>query len=266
MADSRTTSGWKPSRSGMGNHGARTEILAATARELIEDAAERGARVRLLGGLGIYLKCPEHRAYLDEHRDPYSDIDLVTTRRHLPKALETFRTGGLEENQPWKMLFGHQRRIFYTARDITVELYIDRLVLCQRIDLRGRLAQDFPTLDTTDLFLSKFQRIGLSSADRSDLAVLLSARGFGRPDGIDRDRLASLTAHSWRWWKTFQVNVPTLRAGLPPAFPEPEMVLIRLTELEELSNRDPKTLRWRLRALAGESLRWYDEVVDGLSA
>lgn len=265
MADSRTTSGWKPSRSGMGNHGARTEILAATARELIEDGAARGARVRLLGGLGIYLKCPEHRAYLDEHRDPYSDIDLVTTRGHLPTTVEAFRTLGLEENQPWKMLFGHQRRIFYTARNITVELYIDRLVLCQRIDLRGHLARDFPTLETTDLFLSKFQRIGLSSADRSDLAVLLAARGFGGPGGIDRDRLASLTARSWRWWKTFQVNVAALRSGLPPDFPERETVLVRIAELEELSNRERKTFRWRLRALAGERLRWYHEVEDGRS-
>lgn len=246
----------------MASHRERTAILVSTALALVDDAEVRGARLRLLGGLGVYLACPEFRDYLENHRRPYSDIDIVTSSRSLATVLECFRAQDLEENASWRMLFGHQRRVFYTPEDITVELYIDRLVLCQRLDLRQSLPSEPPTLGPTDLFLSKIQRIGLSDADRSDLAALIAARGPGEKDGIDLERISALLASDWRWWKTFRVNLPALRESLPRDFPELRKVEDGLGVLEELTRRQPKRLRWRLRALLGDRFRWYDEVED----
>ena len=245
----------------MPNHYARNAVLAETAKNVLAAAQVRGAKLRVLGGLGIYLNCPEFQAIFDEHREPLSDIDLVGLSSDVGHIEEVLGSMGYVQNANWKMLFGYQRRIFYTPQEITIEIFLDKLYLCQEIDLRSRLDIESPSLSPTDLFLSRIQRVKLLPKDLLDLSVLLTAKDLGTdgPDTIDLRHIALLAATSWPWWKTLQDNLKLLLSAPPPAL-ELEPLRSRLRRLVEAINREPKSLAWRLRALAGPRIQWYADV------
>ena len=245
----------------MPDHHARNSTLAERALQVLAAAEEQGATLRILGGLGVYFQCAEFQGLFDRYREPFSDIDLICLAADIRRVEAACAALGYEQNTNWKMHFGYQRRIFYTPEEITIEVYIDKLYLCQEIDLRYRLRIDYPSLSPTDLFLSRIQRVRLTAKDLLDLGVLLTTKDVGTtgPDTIDLGYVTVLAAASWPWWKTIHDNLARLRSVSLPSL-DPEPLCSRLSRLSEAIEREPKSLRWKLRALVGPRLRWYAEV------
>jgi hypothetical protein len=245
----------------MAAHRARNSVLAATAKQIIAAAEGRGVTLRALGGLGIYLACADFQKIIDKNREPLSDIDLVGLSSDIEAIEAALGSLGYEQNATWKMHFGYQRRVFYTPEEITIEIYLDKLYFCQEIDLRSRLNVAPPSLSPTDLFLSRIQRVKLAPRDVLDLGVLLSAKGLGagQRDTVDLGQIVSLAAASWPWWKTIHDNLSFL-LGAPHPVLDLEPLRSRLLQLSEAIEREPKSLGWKLRALAGPRIQWYADV------
>lgn len=243
------------------DHHARNTVLASTAKRILAVAEDEGVKLRLLGGLGIYLVCTGCQGLLDEYREPLSDIDLFGLSHDVELIETVFKSLGYLQNASWKMHFGYQRRVFYTPEEISVEVYIDKLYLCQEIDLRSRLDVGPPSLSPTELFLSRIQRVNLVPKDILDLGVLLTEKDLGAdgPDTVDLGRIASLAAASWPWWKTIHDNLNFL-LSVPPPVLDLEPLRSRLLRLDEAIEQEPKSLGWKVRALVGARVQWYKDV------
>jgi hypothetical protein len=131
--------------------------------------------------------------------------------------------------------------------------------LCHTLDIRDRLASDERTLDLADLLLAKLQVVEVNEKDLKDAAAILADHPIGRP-GVDADRIASLFAADWGWWRTGTDTLQKVAdyAAHLDGFAAAGVVCARADELHERIEAEPKSRRWRLRAKVGERKRWYE--------
>jgi hypothetical protein len=177
---------------------------------------------------------------------------------------------GYVADRQHNILYG-DRQLFFDHPEAghSVDVIVDRLVMCHTLELRGRLELDAPTLPAADLLLSKLQVVRLNEKDAIDIIVLLSAIPLADADrdAISTPRIVSVTSRNWGWWRTVVGNLATLREfiaeGRAGAFGlGPDALATaadRLGKLQRMIVDAPKTARWRLRATVGERVRWYDE-------
>jgi hypothetical protein len=244
----------------------RNQILLDLVDDILKKCKQEDIEIRVIGGIGIFLKCPEYQELADTTREPFSDIDLITRKKHIEKIENLFESLGFEQNRNFKILFGYQRRIFYTPMNITVEVYLDDLPLCQDIKISDRICLDYPTLSVTDLLLSKIQRIKLKDKDIFDILILLASCNFTGENSnrIDLEYISRLCSKSWRWWKTFKINIDTLYKSKKDFLNNQGDISGKLEQVEHAIDSKKKSFGWKLRNLIGEKIRWYRYVEDTL--
>jgi hypothetical protein len=236
-----------------------TDPLAEAHR--ISDAARAGGvRLKLTGGLGIALCCPsaEHEAL----RRTYADLDFVLPAKQRRDAVSLLESLGYAPDERFNAIHGGERLLAYdpgTGRQI--DIFYERIQLCHRIDLTGRLDHDRPTLDPADLLLMKLQVIETNRKDLTDICAIASDHEFDeRGDGVDLRYLVSLTADDWGLWKTTTV-VAGRAADFVVTLPDLDTADVargRLTKFVAAATDVPKSRRWKLRARVGERKRWYE--------
>lgn len=229
---------------------------------LVGAAVAHGIVLRLVGGVGIWARCPS------AHRPPlarrYNDIDVVT-RSGSTAAVTAFFVGqGYEPNRMFNALRGAQRLMYADpARERVVDVLVDRFVMCHRLDLRDRLALDARTLPLSDLLLTKLQVVELNDKDVTDLLALLADHYLDGEEGdaIGTARILAVTADDWGLEHTIRGTLMRVRdaaAAYDLDGPTTARIQSRIDRLVELLDRAPKTLRWRMRARLGERVRWYE--------
>ncbi len=239
------------------------EVLKQAAN--IQDSLKKNnIEVRLLGGTAVYYKCPEYHDYIHTHRETFSDIDFVTLRKNVRDFERVLEGLGFSENQNIKMLFGNQRRAFHSKNNLTVELYIDSLLLCQDIIIGDRLFLDNLTISWTDLFLSKIQNVKLKEKDIFDLIILLQTIGKydTQRQEIDMSYIAKLCATHWGWWKTIKTNIALLRNKQLIEHDQKPYFLEVIGELENVIDNQSYSFRWKTRNLIGTKFKWHNLVDD----
>lgn len=246
----------------------RNRILLEVVENILEKCKQENIEVRVLGGAGVFLKCRAYQDLMNKDRKPFSDIDLITGQKYIDRLETVFDEMKFEQNRNFKILFGYQRRIFYTPMNITVEVYLDDLHLCREIEISDRLLLDYPTLSPTDLLLSKIQRFDLKDKDIIDILVLLASFDLSgkNNNNVDLDYISRLCSNEWGWWKTFKVNTAKLyhnnKKGFSPR--ERDQINGKLKQLENAIDSGKKSLKWKFRAILGEKIRWYKHVDEGL--
>jgi len=237
-------------------------ILACSSR-ILEGAKTAGIEIRLVGGVAIYSMCEAFQQVISSGREPFSDIDLATTSEYVERLEGLFRKWGFDQNREVRILFGRHRRVFYTEQSIGIDVYVDKLALCQEIPIRDRLSLDYPTLSCTDLLLSKIQNVSPKAKDLFDLQVLL--QHVVQPsvaDEFDLNYISRLCGR-WSWWRTFKLNLLRLREHCDEvAFGDSEGAQRVLREIETAVDGEKKPLHWKLRNLIGDRVRWYEIVED----
>ena len=95
--------------------------------------------------------------------------------------------------------------------------------------------------------------VQFTDKDRVDATALLwRAEPGSGPTGLDAPYIAGLCARDWGLWRTVTGNLERLRQGLPaPAAG-------RLRGLAAAIAAQPKTAAWRLRAVIGDRVPWYE--------
>lgn len=241
------------------------EEVEAEARRLIGIADSAGIDMRLIGGLAIRVHCAE--GALGAGRT-YSDIDLVAGSG-LPVVERVMGSADYEPFTRFNALHGHSRAIFYGPDDrLKVDVFLGSFSMCHTLPLRERLAVDTLTVPLAELLLTKLQIVELNEKDLLDLCALLAEHpvGDGDEETVDGERVAALCSRDWGLEHTVVRNLERLDGELERLRPDAAAVVReRIGALRERIDAHPKTRKWRMRALVGERVPWYeepDEVVD----
>ncbi len=238
------------------------------AMSLVRGAAAAGHQLKILGGLGVRVLCPD----FPPRQRAGQDIDLACLSKTRRQVAEHLEQAGCEPDKRFNTLNGDKQMYFTAPSGRPIDVMVDKLSMCHVLDLRPSFGTVSSTLDAADLLLSKLQIVELNAKDAQDIFHLLSGVPIGRDSiraAIDPGRFGSVLAGDWGWWRTVTGNLDKL-AGLlaeNPALapPRPRFgPLAQAKRLREVADSVPKSLKWKLRSNIGDKVRWYElpEEVD----
>lgn len=239
----------------------------AEAHRIIEAARETGLAIRAVGGVGVALIAPTIGRL--EPRRTYHDIDLVA-QAGTPPIVRVMTALGYEPARTFNTLNGSERLLFHDADGRRIDVFLDTLRMCHELSLQGRLdLEAWPsTLSPADLLLSKLQIVELTQRDTQDMLALLADHNLSETDGdgIELARIRDVCGRDWGWWRTVDDNLAALVArwslGATTIDPAGGAVLSsardRARSLREALSECPKSIGWRVRALVGPRMRWYE--------
>src|ERR1700728_5430334 len=196
------------------------------ALQLVQGAAGAGQPLKILGGLGVRVLCPD----FPPRQRAGQDIDfacLGKTRRQVADHLER---AGCEPDKRLNNLNGDRQMYFTAPSGRPIDVMVDRLTMCQTLDFRPAFGRLPLTVDAVDVLLSKLQIVELNEKDARDTLHLLSgvpvsgsgAAGAESGASIDSDRFGKLLGADWGWWRTVTGSLkklPTLAAEHPELLP-----------------------------------------------
>ncbi len=236
---------------------------------LVEGAVAAGLAVRLLGGLGVRVLCPDFPPRLRAGQD----IDLACTGKARREVAAYLERSGCVADRKFNNLNGDRQMYFTAPSGRPIDVMVDRLTMCHTLDFRSSFRNSSLTLDAADLLLSKLQIVELNAKDAHDITHLLAGLPVGpapagtaardRIEVIDTGRFGEVLAADWGWWRTCTGNLeklPRLLAENPRLVPpQPRFdPLAQAARLLEVATSVPKSMKWRLRANVGDRMRWYE--------
>jgi hypothetical protein len=242
------------------------------AMTLVRSASEAGHQLKILGGLGVRVLCPD----FPPRQRAGQDIDLACLGKSRRQVANHLEQAGCTPDKRFNNLNGDRQMYFMAPSGRPVDVMVDRLSMCHTLDFRHSFSSAFgsasPTLDPADLLLSKLQIFELNAKDAHDIVHLLSGVRVGSDDSrpfIDPDRFGSVLSGDWGWWRTVTGSLNKLpdlvatQPGLAPPNPRFDP-LTQAKQLLELAESVPKGLKWKTRARVGDRVRWYElpEEVD----
>ena len=259
--------------------GARTlaDPLAEALR-VVNVAADGGLLVRLMGGMAIRAHAPDWTA---RTRRTEVDLDFVTVSRDRGAFYQLLEREGYTSDKQHNALFGRKQGYFVDVpRNRPVDILVDTLEMCHRLDFAGRLSLSLPTLPLADLLLTKLQVVRINRKDVLDALVLLAEHPLGESDGgpdsthgrgtINLRRIAEITSGDWGWWRTVTGNLAKLAQYLETELRDDDLDVgggrpvrfdpaTQVNGVREAIDAAPKSTRWRLRARVGERVPWYNQ-------
>jgi hypothetical protein len=257
--------------------GTLADPLAESLR-VVEVAADAGLLVRLMGGMAIRAHAPDWTA---RTRRMEVDLDFVTVARDRAAFFGLLEAQGYTPDRQHNALFGRKQGYFVDVpRNRPVDVLVDTLEMCHRLEFGQRLALSIPTLPLADLLLTKLQVVKINRKDVLDALVLLAEHPLGPSDGVPDSthgrgtisvpRIVHITANDWGWWRTVTGNLDKLAQFLATDLRADDLDVsggraVRFDPVEQVRTlRDaieaaPKSARWRLRARVGDRVPWYNE-------
>jgi hypothetical protein len=236
--------------------------IGVEAVRLSEAAHAARLEMRLMGGLAVYVTSPSVRR--PPYARTYADLDFAVSSRHARESAALLERSGYVPEKLFNALHGAQRLNFaHPAGRWTIDVVVDEIRMSHRIDLRGRLAGDGPTIPLADLLLTKLQIWEINAKDLGDVVCLLADHPIAPSDGgaeIDVRRVTALTGDDWGLERTIGRNLGRAleEAGRRPPVDAPFDPATQVDRLRTAIDTAPKSLRWRARARVGERVRWYE--------
>ena len=262
--------------------------LMAEAVALIDAGRRRGVQLRLTGGLAARRYCTD----LDFMDREFSDIDLIGVSRQSRELHRPFGERGYDENRYISQSTGGaqlqflqrgrllESRAHFQKRPRPVsrveaaplvdhiDVFLDLMSMDHDVDLRGRLDIDDYAISPVDVLITKLQIGRIAAKDVHDVVALLkdlelSERSDDR--SIDVPHLARVCSRDWGLYNDLRGNLDIVRARLgDEALSDDERARVegRLGAVRDAIEREPKPLRWRLRARVGTRVPWRREVEE----
>lgn len=244
----------------------RTETLR-TEEEIAEAAQDKGIIIRILGSGAAMIHCPLHRDLFEQLNRPITDIDMITYRKFSSVITEVCMNFGFSPDERFNLLHGESRQIYH-KRDLTLEIYFDKLEMCHTVDFKGRLELDFPTITLADFLLEKIQIVNINEKDIKDVTIVLSEHEVGseNKETVDADYIAKKLSNDWGFYYTASVNLVKIANYLYKfeVLDEKDRknVKLRIDKINKRIEEEPKSLGWKLRAKVGTNKKWYREVEE----
>jgi hypothetical protein len=248
----------------------------AEALRVIDLAETRGLQVRLMGGMAVRAHAPDwtHRT-----RRVEVDLDFATRGKDRPAFFKLLEEAGYTADKRHNALFGGAQGYFVDVpRRRPVDVLVDKLEMCHRIDFGGRLGASRPTLPLAELLLSKLQIVKINRKDVLDALILLAEHPLANDDGaldsgaglgaISLPRIFSYTSSDWGWWRTVTGNLTLLEQFVATDLTPEDLDLgidravrfqpgPQVAALRKAIDDAPKSTRWKLRARVGERAPWH---------
>src|SRR3984885_4169742 len=229
---------------------------------LVEGAAAAGLSLRLRGGLGVRVLCPDFPPRLRAGQD----MDLACASKGRRDVAAYLERSGCVPDKMFNNLNGDRQMYFIAPSGRPIDVMVDRLGMCHTLEFRSSLGTSSLTLDPADLLLSKLQIFELNAKDVHDITHLLAGLPVGdRSSGafIDVARFRAVVAADWGWWRTTTGSLeklPALLAASPGLVPANARYdpLAQATLLLYAAASAPKSMKWKLRANVGDRVRWYE--------
>jgi hypothetical protein len=244
---------------------------------LVEVADSRGLTLRLMGGMAIRAHAPRWPA---RTRRTDVDLDFATTSRDRAAVYKLLEAEGYTPDRQQNALFGQKQAYFVDVpRKRPVDVLVDALEMCHRVEFGPRLAKSKPTIPLAELLLSKLQVVKINRKDVLDALVLLAEHPLAQDDGVDAlhgpgainvPRILGVTSNDWGWWRTVTGNLDKLDQFLTTELKPDDLDLgtgeavkfdpaAQVAALRAAIDGAPKSTRWRLRARVGERVPWHAE-------
>ncbi len=242
-----------------------SEPIEDEGKRVFREATKRGILLRLFGGIAVkYLSPSASKASLSR---TYQDLDFFGIAKQGRLIKQLFGDLGYLANQRFNALHGDRRLIFNDPNDRwSVDVFLDVFKMCHALPIGKRLMLGDYTISVSDLLLTKLQIVEVNEKDVRDmLAILLdhavadsATTGVGE---VDSRYIAGLCSDDWGLCKTVMMNLKKIDS------------LVGDHELDEESTRKvrervggllreiqttPRSIRWKLRGLVGERMKWYE--------
>lgn len=237
---------------------AAEELLAAAA-DAIDAAASADITMRLLGGVAVF-----HLA--SSTRQPplarsYRDFDVVVPARQGAAVARVFRQAGYAEDPHFNALHGAHRMIFASPRGFVVDVVVGAFRMCHELDLGRDLPREGLTIHPADLLLTKLQIVQIEEKDLLDsVALLTDLPTEGTSPVIDINRFVRPLAADWGFFHTVERNFANVLTFARDRLDSPAAHAVADTadRITEAMAAAPKSLKWKVRARAGERVPWYE--------
>jgi Fic family protein len=264
----------------------RADRLMAEAMAIIDAARERGAQLRLTGGLAIRRYCID----LDFMDREYSDIDFVGLSSQSSELHEVFAALGYAENRyvtqstdagqlqyiKIEALKDERAQAEAAAAHTPyepplvdhVDIFLDVMRMDHDLDVRERLDLDDYAITPADALLAKLQIGKINQKDAHDVIALCKDVPLRNSDddvGIDVMHIADVCSRDWGLYHDLTTNLDVVIAMVDDyGLSEEAMARVydRLAAIKEAVDDANKTFRWRLRASVGQRVAWRREVED----
>ncbi len=236
--------------------------ITAEAARVAEGAVAAGLRLRLMGGVAVYLTSPSVREA--PYARKYGDFDLAVAADDARSASAFLEAAGYVPERMFNALHGATRLNFgHPDGRWPIDVVVDAVEMSHRIDLRGRLAGPGRTVTLADLLLTKLQIWEINEKDLGDIVCLLADHEIADredPETIDRRRILAVTGDDWGLGHTVERNLGRAAEEAGRRIPTRAVhdPVAAAGELTAAMARGPKSLRWKARARIGERVRWYE--------
>jgi hypothetical protein len=237
------------------------------ADRVLSSASAEGVTLRLLGALAFRRRCPRFGHLQDRMGRVFTDIDLAGYGLEVDGIRRVMGSLGYREDPGIYVESEGSRLIFeQAASGLHADVFLDKLEFCHTIGWNGRLEIDADTIPLAELVLEKMQIVEINEKDVIDTIMLLLEHPLGEGDGdvINIAHIARLCARDWGLWRTTTMNLDKVRqlAQGYPQLEETERRAIgdRVGEALTRIDREPKSRKWRLRAVIGDRKKWYRDV------
>ncbi|MDY6787209.1 MAG: hypothetical protein SVK54_03690 [candidate division WOR-3 bacterium] len=236
---------------------------------IMKNAEKFDVIIRVIGSLAFRIKCPDYK-YMEYENSRYlTDIDFIAYSADIVRVQDMFFDMGWEENQAVLQMFGDKRRIFYhPSEPIHSDIFIDKLRFCHDIDFRHRLEIDYPTISITDLLLEKLQIVEINKKDIVDSMMLLRQYPVSvnneEKGHINCSYLEKLFASDWGWHKTAMINIDKIIHFADDYLESSDAddIKAKLYMIRDCVSEAPKSMKWKMRSIIGERIKWYREVEE----
>jgi hypothetical protein len=264
-----------------------TDVFMKEAETLVEQAKRKGILLRIVGGLGIAVKCRNFRDFGAKlgrvgtgvtQSQEYSDIDLVSYKKYRDQVKSLFNETGYAKRRATLSSAASERQIYYHPKGwFCVDVFFDKLLVANHpIDFTGRLELDYPTITTTDFLLEKIQIWeAFSAKDLKDILLLLKSCEIKEKEGIDSSYIAKLLSEDWGFWYTATTNLNKVHkfvseldrfgpdVGIDPkqvSSGDRREITDKIETLLKAIEDSPKSFGWKMRAKIGVKKKWYNPV------
>jgi hypothetical protein len=248
-----------------------SEDFAKEATRIAESGKKVNIVLRAMGACAIRIHCPKSQFILDNLKRAISDLDFMSYGRFEEKLNNLFKDLGYQSESEMSKFYTHmygqvRSRYLEPKSRRNVDIFFDKLEMCHTIDFKNRLEIDFPTISLSDLLLEKMQIVKINEKDILDTLVLILEHDVaeGDKETINSRYISEVLAEDWGFYYTVTTNLKRIRHLLPEynVFTGDPRATVeqRVDKLLDAIEKQPKSLKWKMRARIGTSRKWYVDV------